>query len=209
MTTPFPALRTFSVCLRSDRRGITIVEFAMVAPVMCLLLLGAFDIAHTLYMNAALQGAIQQAARSSGLEAGADPVMQHKLDDDIKAVVKKLAGNADIDIYRRFYRTFEDAAAAKAEDWTDLNANEVCDNGEPFDDANLNGVWDEDGADEGQGGARDATVYTVEVSYPRMFPIDRFIGGSDRTSMSAVTVLRNQPYGDQGSYAASQKRNCP
>ncbi|OYX46938.1 MAG: hypothetical protein B7Y97_13125, partial [Sphingomonas sp. 32-66-10] len=44
------SLRRFAPgALRRDESGATIVEFAMVAPVLGLVLLGAFDVAHTLY----------------------------------------------------------------------------------------------------------------------------------------------------------------
>ena len=43
--------------------------------------------------------------------------------------------------------------------------------GEPFEDANANGTWDEDRGSDGQGGARDAVLYVVSVSYRRAFGV--------------------------------------
>lgn len=192
-----------------DEAGATVVEFAMVAPVLGLALLGAFDIAHSLYTRAVLQGVVQKTARDSALESGSQAVQQAALDEKVKQQVRALAGNAEITITRRFYRTFTDAAAARAETWTDTNDNGTCDGSEPYEDANRNGTWDADGGDAGQGGAKDATLYTVTVTYPRMFPIYNLIGGSHTTRVTASTVLRNQPYADQGSYGAMQVRNCP
>jgi len=204
-----PALPRRCRALLDDRRGATLVEFAMVAPVMGLVLLGGFDVGHTLYMRATLQGALQKAARDSSLESGAVETQQENLDKKVIAQARALANNADISIKRRYYRTFEEAAAAKAEIWTDVNGDGRCDAGEPYQDANLNGNWDADGGDGGQGGAKDATLYTVTVTYPRFFPLYQFIGGSNTTKVSASTVLRNQPYADQGSYGAAASRNCP
>ena len=51
--------------LRGDRRGVTVIEFAIVAPVMCLFLVAAFDVAHQLYLTATLQGIVQKTARDS------------------------------------------------------------------------------------------------------------------------------------------------
>ncbi len=194
---------------RRDDAGATRVDFAMVAPVLGFVLLGAFDVAHTLYTRAALQGVVQKTARDSTLESGSESGAQAVLDEKVKAQAKALANNATVTITRRFYRTFSDAAAARAETWTDTNSNGQCDLGEPYEDANANNVWDRDGGNAGQGGAKDATLYTVEVSYPRMFPFYNLIGGSRTTKITASTVLRNQPYGDQGSYGAPQVRNCP
>ncbi|URW76813.1 pilus assembly protein [Sphingomonas donggukensis] len=195
--------------LRRDRRGATIVEFAIVAPVMCLMLLGAFDVSHTLYTRGVLQGIVQKTARDSSLEAGTAASQQAMLDGRVKKQVTALYNNADIDITRRFYRTFSDAAAAKAEAFSDTNDNGVCDANEPYEDANRNSVWDADGGNDGQGGAKDATLYTVTVTYPRMFPVYNLVGGSNTAVVSASTVLKNQPYADQASYGAAVVRNCP
>lgn len=195
-----------------DERGATIVEFAMIAPVMGILLLGAFDVAHTLYMRAALQGVVQKVARDSTLESGLDVNTQATLDAKVTGQAKALANNGTVTITRKWYRTFSNAAAAKFEPFTDTNGNGTCDGpsggtpGEPYEDNNGNSRWDSSGGNSGAGGAKDAVVYTVSVSYPRFFPIYRIIGGSNQTTVSASTVLRNQPYGDQG---APTVRNCP
>lgn len=194
--------------LLRDERGATIVEFAFVAPAMCVMLLGAFDVAHTLYARAVIQGIVQKTARDSSLEIGTEAEQQAALDNKVKAQVRALANNATISFSRRYYRDYTSAANAAPERWTDTNGNGRCDNGEPYDDKNSNRVWDADGGDAGQGGAKDATVYTVTVSYPRMFPAMRMIGGSGTTRIESATILRNQPYSDQGSYGAWVVRNC-
>lgn len=195
--------------LRDDERGATIVEFAIVAPVMGLVLLGGFDVGHSLYMRSVLQGVLQKAARDSALETGSAEAQLQLVDKKVKLQVSAIANNAKIDITRRYYRTFSDVAAAKAETWTDANGDGRCDNGESFTDTNGNNVWDADGGNGGQGGARDSTLYTVTVSYPRFFPVYNMIGGSNTTKISAATVLRNQPYADQGTYGAPKAGNCP
>ncbi|TPG14245.1 pilus assembly protein [Sphingomonas oligophenolica] len=193
-----------------DTRGATIIEFAIVAPVMAFFMLGAFDTAHTLYMRGVLQGIVQKTARDSGLEASTDVAAQAAIDTKVTKQVKALAGNATIVFSRRFYRTFSDAATARAEVWTqDTNGNGVCDAGEPFTDTNNNGIRDLDGGDGGQGGAADRTLYSVTVSYPRMFPLYNVIGVSRTTTIKAATILENQPYTDQGSYAPPTIGNCP
>lgn len=195
--------------LRSEERGATIVEFAMVAPVMCLLLLGAFDVSHTLYMRGVLQGIVQKTARDATIETTNAAVTTKTLDDRVRAQVAAMYNTADVNISRRFYRTFAEAAAARAEKYTDTNGNGICDNNEPYEDSNGNSVWDSDGGNEGQGGAKDATLYTVTVTYPDLMPVSKLIGGTGTTKVTAETILRNQPYGDQGTYGATVLRNCP
>jgi len=200
--------RRFRQLCRNER-GATIVEFAIVAPVLCLLLMGAFDIAHSLYLRGVLQGALQKAARDSTLERSTKAEQQDFIDNVVRSQVRALVNTADIDIKRRYYRTFAQAAAARAEEWTDDNDNGTCDNGEKYVDANGNNRWDRDGGNAGQGGAKDAVVYTVNVTYPHLFPLYRFIGGSQIAKVTAEAVLRNQPYGDQATYEMAQERNCP
>ncbi len=206
-----PAGRAFAqlAAFSRDRRGAAAVEFAIIAPVMAVMLLGACEITHTLYMRTVLQGVVQKVSRDATLESGATTEHQNLLDDRVREQVREIANNSQIIISRRFYRTFAEAANARAEVWTDTNNSGTCDDGEPYEDANHNQVWDADGGNAGQGGAKDATLYTVRVSYPRFFPLGSFIDGSERTEVSAKTVLRNQPYSDQGSYAAKVIRNCP
>ena len=198
---PRRLLRVFA----RDARGATIVEFAMVAPVMGLVLLGAFDVGHTLYMRSVLQGILQKAARDATLETGLVTANQNTLDDKVKLQVRALANNSTITFSRKYYRSFTNAAAAQFEPYTDSNGNGTCNGGEPYQDNNNNGSWDATGGNSGQGGAKDAVLYTVTVSYPRFFPIYNFVGGSNTTVLTASTVLRNQPYGDQ---AVPTVRNC-
>ncbi|MES2755480.1 MAG: TadE/TadG family type IV pilus assembly protein [Pseudomonadota bacterium] len=195
--------------LREDERGVTAIEFAIVAPVMCLLLMGGFDTAHSLYMRSALQGIVQKVGRDSSIEGYGQTGSQTNADAKVRNGVKAIANNATITITRRFYRTFSKAAAAQAEVWTDTNSNGNCDNGEPYQDANRNSSWDRDGGDAGQGGAKDATVYTVTATYPRVWPLWKYVGGSSTTKIVATTVLRNQPYADQATYGSTVVRNCP
>lgn len=209
MTRRFSLRRVVPGALLRDEAGVTVIEFAIVAPVLGVLLLGAFDVGHTLYTRAALEGIVQKTARDSALESGSGSSAQNALDEKVRAQVRALANNANVTFTRRFYRTFTQAAAARAETWTDTNENGTCDGSEPYEDANRNSNWDSDGGDEGQGGAKDATLYTVSVSYPRLFPFYNVAGGSRTTQITASTVLRNQPYADQGAYAAPQVRNCP
>lgn len=180
----------------------------MAAPVMCLLLVGGMDTAHTLYMQAALEGAVQKAARDSSLESGMERNLDGAIDARVEKQVRELNRTATFSVQRRYYRTFSDALAAKAETFTDTNGDHICNNNEPFQDVNDNNVWDKDGADAGQGNAKDRTVYTVTVTYPRMFPLVTWIGLPPRVKLVASTVLENQPYADQAVYNPPVWKNC-
>lgn len=187
---------------RSDE-GATLTEFGLIAPVLCLMLIGSLEIGHRLYMQGVLEGAVQKAARDGTLEvaSGNASTPRDALDDMVRGQLVHLHKAADIDFSRRFFRTFTEAAAQEAEEIIDDDGNLICDPGESFLDANHNDTWDADGGDDvARAGARDNVIYTVTVSYPNMFPLHRFIGGSDTTTLTASTVLANQPYGDQQTY---------
>lgn len=194
--------------LAPDERGTALTEFGLLFPVFALLVMGALDIAHTLYMNSVLQGALQKAARDSTLETGTAGSTQTSIDNAVKSQVQDLHKSATVTFSRRYYKSFSTASAAQAESFTDSNANGTCDAGEPYQDNNNNSVWDADGGNAGQGGAKDVTIYKVTVTYPHMFPLYKFIGGSNMETVEAQTVLANQPYGAQSQYGAPTVRNC-
>ena len=176
--------------LRDESRGAAAVEFAMVAPALLLTIMGIFDVGYNLYANAMVQGAIQHAARDSTIE-GAD-LRLTQIDAAVSRAVHNVVPRATIAFSRKAYANFADVS--RPEDFTDSDANGLCNNGEPFEDANRNGTWDDDRSTNGQGGARDAMLYSVTVTYPRGFPMARLIGLPDTVTTGAATVLRNQPY---------------
>jgi len=191
--------------LRRDQRGVTIVEFALIAPVLLLMLMGLLDLAFNMYTTEMLQGAIQSAARNSTIEGSSSNGA--KLDAIVTTGVRAVAPGAVLTFNRRSYSSFTDAG--RPEDYTDVDNDGSCDHGEPFEDANGNGSWDLDRGQVGFGGARDAVLYTVTVTYQRPFPVAGFIPGQSKDyTLNAATVLRNQPYGLQTVNAPPATGNC-
>jgi Flp pilus assembly protein TadG len=190
-----------------DERGAYVVEFALISPAFVLMLVGAIDVTHTLYMQDLVQGAVQKAARDSSLQTGSAIANQTAIDDQVRTQITALYKGANITFSRRYYKTFSKAKAAQAEAFTDsasgIYDDNICNNGEPYSDDNNNNIWDADGADSGQGGAKDNVIYKVTVTYPRIVPLDKFVGGSGSHTLTASTILSNQPY------AAPTVRNCP
>ena len=52
----------------SNEDGASILEFALIAPVVMMMVMGTMDIGHSLFVRATLDGTVQDAARSSSLE---------------------------------------------------------------------------------------------------------------------------------------------
>ncbi|MCJ1961856.1 TadE/TadG family type IV pilus assembly protein [Novosphingobium mangrovi (ex Hu et al. 2023)] len=186
-----------------DRRGVAAVEFALVAPVMLLTIFGLFDLGYNVYTAEQLEGSIQKAARDSTIEGAAGRTSQ--LDERVREAVHAIAPAAELTFERTAYASFSDIGAP--EDFTDVNGDGTCNAGEPFEDANGNGAWDASQGTRGQGSARDAVLYEVEVTYPRPFPVTALLGMGDTFTMRARTVLRNQPY--ETNDAPPSIGNCP
>ncbi len=193
--------------LRRDERGATLMEFAFVAPVMLLVIMGLLDMTYRLYATAVLQGAVQKAARDSTLEGATTAAAITAVDQKVKDVFKEVNGavtDASYTFTRRNFDSFTNAG--KKEPATGPGG--LCATGFTYVDNNNSGSWD-DGGNTGQGGADDVTLYTVQVRYRSLFPINGLFGASDDQTIIASTVLRNQPYGDQVQRNAGQTRACP
>ena len=182
---------TWRCSLADDQTGAAIIEFALIAPVLLMTLFGLFDLGHGMYTKSLLQGAIEKASRDSTIEGATTGT----LDARVSQVVRRIAPGAAITFNRTSYATF--TSINLAEDFVDTDHNGACNSGETFEDANGNGVWDTNQGRNGNGGARDAVLYTVTVTYPRIMPIGRLIGQPNTQRMATSTVLRNQPWGLQ------------
>ena len=191
-----------STALARDEDGATIVEFALIAPTLLLMLIGMFDISYNIYSTTLLQGSVQKAARSSTLEGASD----RAIDARVRSVVRDLVPDAKIAFARRSYAQYSDVG--RAEDFEDIDGNGRCNAGEAFEDANGNAYWDDERGADGMGGARDAVLYTVDVEYPRAFPLAAMIGISPVHRTRATTILRNQPF-DGGQATQPTTRYCP
>lgn len=181
--------------LRRDQRGTAAIEFAIIAPTLMMVLLGLMDLGYNLYAGTLLEGAIQKAARDSTIEGASGS--QALLDGRVKDVVDDIVHGATVQFTRKAYTNFQDVR--RPEDFTDSNADGSCNDGEPFEDVNGNLTWDADRGSNGMGGARDAVLYTVKVTYDRPFPLMKLLGYDNKVTSVARTVLRNQPYSSQKS----------
>lgn len=180
--------------LARDTSGVYLVEFAIVAPVFIVMLMGLCDIAHTQYTASMLNGAMQQASRAVTLENANSRLVD--IDARVREQVETvMPDGATITVDQQSHFDFADVA--EPEEFTDQNSDNICNNNEIFVDANRNGSWDADRGEDGIGGARDVVLYTTTVSYPRLFPMAGLIGLRPNVELSASTVLRRQPFDEQ------------
>ena len=178
--------------LLRDRRGGPTAEFAMTLPAVLLLVLGFGDLAYQAYLESVLTGAVQKAGRDSTIQGAATQTSQ--IDQNVINIVKSAAPQATFVSSRENYDNYTEIGP---EPCTDTNQNGVRDKGECYSDVNGNGQWDSDPGVAGQGGANDVTYYKMQVTFPRLFPFAWLIGWSQKVTISASTILKNQPYATQ------------
>ncbi len=181
--------------LARDSKATAVIEFALVLPAMLLLIMGMSEVSYQGYMQSVLSGAMQKAGRDSTIQGNSTS----SVDTAVLAQVRSVNRNAAFVAGYPLRQSFNAFGAIKPEPFTDSNGNGVRDPGECFSDVNGNGVWDANPGIAGQGGASDAVVYTVSITYPRLFPVAMLLGWNRLTTMSATTILKNQPYAAQTS----------
>jgi len=190
--------------LRGDSKGVTLVEFAFVGPVLILMIMGLFDIAHTQYTSSVLHGAMQKAGRDLTLESALS--RQSQIDARVIEQVRSVMPNGATVTLEKFSH-FDFSDVNQPEEFTDQNGDNQCNNSAPYVDTNDNARWDADRGKGGIGGARDVVLYEATVTYPRMFPMFGLAGLPTNVSIKAATILRNQPFDEQNDRVTTV-RNC-
>lgn len=186
--------------LHRDENGAAIVEFALVAPTMVLMMMGVFELGHTMYVQSVVNGAMQEAGRDSTVEKA----QLKQIEKQIERRVGPVAAGAEFTYRRAFHTNY--STIDRMELFTDVNNDGECNNGEPFEDLNENGVRDQAKGKDGQGNARDAVVFQVDVKYDRLFPMPSLQGWSAENTVVGRTILRNQPFRQQNK--GKKVENC-
>lgn len=186
--------RTFIKRIAGNKEGATLTEFGFVAPILILMVMGIFDLAHSQYTTALVNGAMQKAGRDLTLEsAGAN---QGDIDQAvIDQISNVIPSTATVELEKLSHFDFSDIG--EAEEFADDNGDGTCNNNEVYVDANENGQYDTNRGQQGIGGARDAVLYTAVITYPRLFPMAELAGLPEDVEIRASTVLRNQPFDEQ------------
>ena len=191
-----------------DDRGVTIVEFALVVPVLLLLILGLSDLCYRCYAQAILDGAVQKAGRDATIEGAAG--QSSTIDAAVISQVQQIAKSATFASTRLNYDTYTSIAPEPFIDTKYSGVYDgICNHGESYTDVNGNGQYDTDPGVAGQGGASDVTKYTMVVTYPRLFPLAGMLGWSTSQVISASTILKNQPYATQTTTTPITGQTCP
>jgi Flp pilus assembly protein TadG len=183
--------RALSAC----ERGSPAVEFAFIAPPLCLILVGIIEVALVIAGNILLEGAVRQAARY-GI-TGYVPAGTTRIAYMTQIITQNTAGlinTANLVITYQVYSSFSNVH--QPEPYIDQNGNGVKDGGEPFTDINGNATWDTDMGVAGLGGPGDIVAYTISYNWPVITNLMKpILGGADQLlKLKAEVVVRNEPF---------------
>ena len=175
--------------LRRDHSAVTILEFALVAPVMLVLLLGFFDLGYRAYASSVLQGALHDAARMATVGGYSVP----QIDTRVKTRLSSFATRSTVTTATASYYEFSGVSQPEKIVGDTAPANSY-NSGDCFEDVNGNNAYDTDRGRSGTGNADDIVRYRVTITFPRIFPLGYLLGWPSSQTLAQETVLRNQPY---------------
>lgn len=172
---------------RHSQRGSVAVEFALVAPVMILFVIGIIEVGMYMSVNTMLEGGLRQASRYGVTGAG-------NREAQIRSII---AGNSyglvDMNSITITAKTYSSYASIGDEKYNDQNHNGQYDAGETYTDRNGNGNWNPDGGTPGYGTGDTIVAYRVGYNWPFLTGLMKPLMG-DKWYMSSTIVVRNEPY---------------
>lgn len=191
---------TFLRRLAGNDDGVTVVEFAVIAAPLLMLLMGGLDIAHQAWVRAQMQGALTDAARIAVVEnpdfgGGNSLTIERDIVRYMEDTIGQVAPNVEVTVDQRSYSDF--SSISQGEKLTrDNNGNGRYDRSDEdcFEDFNLNARYDQSSGRDGRGGADEVVFYDAEVTMPRLIQIGGLFGQSNITQMHLSTAVRTQPY---------------
>lgn len=181
--------------LGPDRRGIATVEFAMIAPVMILMICGFMEYAHVSSARTTLEAATMRAARAVAASDCPDRRQGIMLGIVQRAMANTPAApGTEVQVVTKSYSDqFRDVG--EPEPFNDANGNGRWDPGETYTDINGNSQHDNDMGRVGSiGGAGQVVSYTATFQVASLFGfISEIYNDGEAYRIQASTVIRNEP----------------
>ena len=197
-----PLRRRFLGRLWASRDGTSATEFALVLPVLVLMVGGIIEMSMLFFVNVLAEGGLREAARYGITGQGAEDGLREV--EIIQIVNDHTHGLIDLEtagMTTKAYSSF--GAIGEPEPFVDGSngkpLNGEYDEGEDFDDINENTKWDGDQGVEGAGGPGDVVMYTLTYDWEFVTPVLGAFAGQDHgVGMTASIAVRNEPYGSGG-----------
>jgi Flp pilus assembly protein TadG len=175
--------------IAADVAGATIVEFALIVPLLIGLLMMILEVGYQNYVEAMVQGALAKASRLTTV----GNTTAANVSATIKAEVRAVVPAEYVTVSTRRYYNFSNVG--KPEKITsDTDPRGTFNLGDCFEDANNNGIYDATPGDDGVGSADDVIFYTATVRYPNLTPVGPLMGWTRTRTVTETTLVRNQPF---------------
>ena len=189
-----PRLFRVADALGRDRRAATMVEFAMIAPILFILTLGTIELGICFAADILLRNATYTAARVGRTGYVAENTTR---DDMVRNLIANQSGvlmdASKLNISSKVYGGF--GQIHQPEPFNDVNNNGRRDNGESYTDVNGNGQYDTDRGANGLGGSSQIVIYTVTYPWTFFTPlIGKLISSTGTIDLTATAVIQNEPY---------------
>lgn len=179
--------------LRSNERGVAVVDFAIVMVPLILLLFGLIDLGFRAYVGVMLQGGLNSVARQVTVSNTTTATQITAL---VKGKVNKVLPGANVTVAASSYYNFTNVGKPEPIT-TDTAPLGVYNTGDCFLDLNGNGVWNADSGTGGTGSSDDIVYYTATATYTALIPIQALFGKPSTETVSATALFKNQPYASQ------------
>jgi len=174
--------------------GSTIVEFALIAPLLAMLLVAIMEFGMVMFSSILMESGLRDASRY-GI-TGREVTGSTRLEYIVQIISVRTIGLIDMDeanVEVLVYPGF--AEVGSGEDFVDGNANGSFDAGETYTDSNGNGAWDSDIGVAGAGSAGDIVLYRISYDWPLLTPFaDQFMGTDGHFTLRASIAVRNEPW---------------
>ena len=181
--------------LGRDARGVTLLEFGLIAPPLMLTIMAIGDMGYQSYWRAVARGVLEKAARAASVGTLNGTQFDAYITQQMRAISARNASPPHI-VKKSYYNFSRVGKPEKIT--TDTAPLGSYNSGDCYEDANGNGSYDMALGSDGLGGADDIVYYEVTVSMPRIFPMAKMLGWSATQSTKATTIVRNQPWANQG-----------
>lgn len=170
------------------------MEFALLAPVLFLLLFGIIEISMVMFASSVLENATTFASRIGRTGFSDGRSREEIIVDEVQTRTHGLLDPSQITVTTRVYSRFTDIGMAEPLT-KDVNNNKSYDPGDTYNDINGNGQWDSDMARSGAGQQCEVVVYTVHYPWEVMTPLVKHMMPNEGIiNLSSYVVVRNEPF---------------
>lgn len=185
-------MKRFRMKMLNNTRGTAAIEFAVIAPVLVMLLFGTLEMSIATMVTNVMESATANSSRLG--KTGYSASGQSRTQTIINAITARagaLINPSLLTITAKSYKQFDQIG--KPEPWTDTNHDGIAQVGE-YTDVNGNGQWDADMGVAGYGNANDVVVYTISYPWRITTPIIAKFFPSGIYTITTSAVVKNEPY---------------